>query len=682
MPKFLPAYTAKHLFFIFICVFLQSCLLEKETLRKPFNAVRTITGLNREIGEPFGIAEKKGTLFVSDGEKGNIWKILKDGKLEIFATDFDTPSHIAFDGAGNLIVADSGSHTIKKVSRDGQVELVAGVEGEKGYRDGGARSALFNAPIGVAVFENKIFVADTYNDRIRVIENGRVTTLAGGEQGFADSTGGGNAQFDTPIGIAMWTGGGLLVADSGNRLIRVVEKDGKTWTLSGNGHEMLKDGLLHEASFVRPTAINVNNQGVIYIADGNAIRAIGRRSFPIVETISNGRLGFADGKMLLAQFNRPSGLVSDSQGNLFVTDSANQLVRVFTSGEKGSELSRQKFERGQISSKEFRKISAPRWTYDPPKKAREIAGTLGEIRGEVKDEESQAWFHNGLDIVGGYGETARFVRDEKVLRPIAVQNFDTTRELIRMPTLGYIHIRLGRNVQSEPFEDKRFQFSFDGNGKPDGLRIPRGAKFKAGEAIGTLNRFNHVHLIAGRAGREMNALDALILPGVVDKRTPTIEAVTFYHEDWAENETEKRRGCIELVGKTRIVVRAFDQMDGNAARRKLGIYKLGYQAFTEDKKPVLGFENPKWTIIFDKFPDSRAVNLVYAKGSKSGSTGETIFRYIVTNRVSGNKMRESFFDASKLRKGNYILRVFAADFFGNIASNDIEFMKKDSLQEE
>ncbi|MBK8304160.1 MAG: hypothetical protein IPK98_12435 [Chloracidobacterium sp.] len=61
----------------------------------------------------------------------------------------------------------------------------------------------------------------------------------------------------------------------------------------------------------------------------------------------------------------------------------------------------------------------------------------------MKPGSDQVWFHNGLDIAGAYGETARFVRDEKVLRPIAAENFGTLRELIRMPTLGYIHIRLG-----------------------------------------------------------------------------------------------------------------------------------------------------------------------------------------------------------------------------------------------
>ena len=101
-----------------------------------------------------------------------------------------------------------------------------------------------------------------------------------------------------------------------------------------------------------------------------------------------------------------------------------------------------------------------------------------------------------------------------------------------MPTLGYIHIRLGRNASGEPFGDERFQFRRDSTGKTVGVRVPRGSKFKAGEPIGTLNPMNHVHLITGRSGSEMNALDALKLPGITDSRPPVIEKVTIYDQDW------------------------------------------------------------------------------------------------------------------------------------------------------
>lgn len=632
----------------------------------PFAKVTTFAGMNKEFGEPFGLAIKDGVLYVSDGYQGKIWRIAKAGSLELSTDKLNTPSAIVFDKNGDLIVADSGTHTIKKVLKTGEIETIAGVENKKGFADGEAKDALFNAPIGVAVLDDKIFVADTYNDKIRVIENGKVSTIAGSEQGFADGEAM-NVKFDTPCGLAIWKDSKILVADAGNRRLRVVEPSGKTWTLAGNGAQDSVDGLLYESGFVQPTAVTVDNFGVIYVADGNSIRTIGRRFFPFVETISDTKRGYSDGNLRSAKFNRPSGLATDENGNLFVTDAENQVVRTFTGEEIGREITKQEIENLRFKPEEFRILSEPRWTYDPPERKREIAGTLGEIRGEIKDDDnSPVWFHNGLDVVGGYGETARFVRTEKVLQPFAVQNFDTLRELIRMPTLGYIHIRLGRDKEGKIFDDNRFEFAINDKNKAKGLRVPRGTKFEAGEAIGTLNAMNHVHLIAGRSGAEMNALDALILPSIADTVTPKIEKISLFDENWREIEAENTN--TKLDGKTRIVVRAFDQMDGNNERRKLSVYKLGYQILKGETTII----DKKSTLSFALLPDERAVRFVYAKGSKSGATGETIFNYIVSNEVIGDFYKEDFFDASKLENGNYTLRVFASDFFGNQTSQDVE----------
>lgn len=656
---------------IFCFIFIGFSCREKTVERKPFSKVTTFAGLSDKFGEPFGVAVKGGEIYVSDGEKGAIFRVAKDGKLTILTDKLDTPSQIAFDQNGDLIVADAGSHTIKKVKPNGEIELVAGSENRQGFQDGNAKTALFNAPIGVAVFENKIFVADTYNDRIRVIENGTVSTLAGDKQGYGEGIGN-SAQFDTPNGLAVWKDGRILVADTGNRRIRVVETNGATWTLTGNGNEDWKDGKLENAVFVRPTAITIADSGAVFVTDGNAIRSIGARSFPLVETISNDWRGFSDGELLRAKFNRPSGLAFDTDGNLFVADSENQVLRVFSGAELGKEITFEDKQNLRFKPEEFRKSAEPRWTYDPPTAKREIAGTLGEVRGEIVAGK-QAWFHNGLDIAGGYGETARFIRDEKVLHPVAAEGFDGLRERLRMPTIGYIHIRLGRDKENKIFDDPRFQFSKDESGKLVGIRVPRGSKFKAGQPLGTLNSFNHVHLIAGRIGAEMNALDSLILPGISDTVAPKIEKISLFNENWSPFETANANSRISLSGKTRIVLRGFDQMNGNESRRKLGIYKLGYQILRENETPV---GDKKWTISFDRTPDEKAVPFVYAAGSKSGYSPETIFNYIVTNEVNGDAFREDFFDASALENGNYILRAFAADFFGNSASEDIKFEVK------
>ncbi len=553
------------------------------TFTKPLLYTSTIAGTSGEIGEPFGVAVRDEDIYISDGQNDEIWRI-SASKTSVFAAGLDTPSGIAFDKDENLIVADCGSHTIKSINAKGEVTTIAGITNRFGFADGDAATSLFNAPIGVAVNDSKIFVTDTYNDRIRVIENGKVTTLAGSAKGFANGDAA-TAKFDTPTGIAVWQNK-LIVADTGNNRIRVVEPNGEVWTLAGTGESDLKDGLMLAASFVQPTGLTVGKDGTLFITDGNAIRKISGDVIPIVTTVSYSERGIADGNVRHSRFNRPSGLASDNSGNLIVADSENRLVRRISSDNHGTAITPEQLSALRGTPEDFRKLQPPRWPYDPPTAKRDIAGTLGEVRGDVKPGNDDLHFHNGLDIAGAYGETARFVREEKVLRPIAAENFGTLRELLRMPTMGYIHIRLGRSSTGAVNDDPRFIFSKDTSGKLDGVRVPRGAKFKAGEPIGTLNPMNHVHLIAGRSGSEMNALDALILPGITDTRPPVIEKVTLFDKNWDQIESTSGKQRITLMGPIRIVVKAYDQVDGNSDRRRLGVYKVGYQILRDDGSSI------------------------------------------------------------------------------------------------
>ncbi|MER3631925.1 MAG: hypothetical protein C4325_06995 [Blastocatellia bacterium] len=96
--------------------------------------------------------------------------------------------------------------------------------------------------------------------------------------------------------------------------------------------------------------------------------------------------------------------------------------------------------------------------------------------------------------------------------------------------------------------------------------------YRDGDAIGTLNEMKHVHLIAGSQGFEINALDALDLPGPQDTKPPIIDRVQIFTSDWKEIETDRRPIRINRLERLRIVVTAYDRMDGNPERRRLGVY--------------------------------------------------------------------------------------------------------------
>jgi len=660
--------------------------------RTPLNRIRTIAGSNSvRFNDPFGIAfASDGTIYVSDGEAERIWQIAPDGSVKSVAENLSTPSAIALAPDGTLIVADTGSHTIKRVvPQTGSVTVIAGVEGRAGFKDGNGAEALFNGPVGVAVKrDGTIFVADTYNDRIRSIDKqGEVRAVAGGDEaGFADSTNGRDARFDTPCGIAVDVDGTLIVADTGNNRLRRVGLDGAVTTIAGAGIRSSQDGALQDASFNAPASVAVDEEGTIYIAEagGSAIRVCSLGLWPHVTTLAGvADSGLLDGELERARLNSPYGIAISTDGTLIVADTGNRLVRALLreGDSRGVELTRESVEAMRPKASDFRKQAPPRWPYDPPERPREIAATFGEVRGEV-GEGREAWFHNGLDIPGAYGETARLVRSEKILRPLAVDDVGGVRERIRFPTMGYIHLRIGRDQDDKPFMDDRFILRRDAKGKVAGVRVRRGTAFKAGDAVGTLNNQNHVHLIAGPTGSEFNALAALELPGVKDTVAPVIEkdGVRLFDNEWREfadassSKDAKQAGSSPLVvrGDVRVVVRAYDQMDGNATRRRLGLYQLGYQVLNVDGSPAQGFAEPRWTISFESLPDdARAAPLAYAQGSKANATGETIFAYIVTNIIRDRVAQEDFWHSSELPEGDYILRVFAADYFGNKSTRDV-----------
>ncbi len=617
-----------------------------------YRNVTTLLGI-RDLGEPFGVAVRDDVIYVSDGASGTIRRIDAAGNVATMTSGLNTPSAIAFLPNGELVVADTGSHTIRKVSTDGAVTILAGVDGSIGANDGPASSATFDAPVGLAVTnDGAIYVSDTYNDRIRLIRDGVVSTIAGSERGFADGIGT-SVKFDTPLGLAVW-GDELLIADSGNARLRLLDSNGVVSTLSGSDAGDLIDGPLSSASFVTPTAVTVDKFGRIFVADGNAIRVIGRRIFPWVETIAGDERGLTDGRATRARFNRPSGLAVGPGEKIYIADSENGAVRILSDNDDKQSPTDPQTDPLPL---------ATRWPFDPPSNPREIAGTLGEIRGDLKPDGKPTWFHNGLDIAGAYGETTKFIRDETVLDPHAAENFGTARELLRMPLIGYIHLRLGRDKDDRIFGDSRFQFERDANGKLTGIRVPRGARFTAGDTIGTLNSMNHVHLIAGRIGREINALVALNLPGITDSIAPTIEHVSLFTDGWQK--------LSKLSDKSRIVVRAYDRIDGNSERRRLGVFRIGYQLLSNGA-PLGEIE---WRISFARSPSNDAVRLAYADGSRSGYTPDTVFDYIATNRVDGENAREDFLDTTSLAPGKYVVRVFVADYFGNLASTDVEVLK-------
>lgn len=148
-----------------------------------------------------------------------------------------------------------------------QVITVAG-SGATGTQDGPAASAAFVLPTAVAVdAAGRIFVADGGANCIRVVEGGRVRTLAGSRAaGDADGRGA-SARFDLPAGLAVAADGTLFVADANNHAIRRIAADGTVSTLAGSATAGVADGRGATARFGRPLQLALERDGSLLVAD-------------------------------------------------------------------------------------------------------------------------------------------------------------------------------------------------------------------------------------------------------------------------------------------------------------------------------------------------------------------------------------------------------------------------------
>jgi sugar lactone lactonase YvrE len=296
-------------------------------------------GSDAKFRGPVDIAiNAAGYLYVADFGNHRIRKISPAGEVSTLAggglgfadgigsdAEFDSPSGIASDAAGNLYVADFGNHRIRKITPAGEVSTLAG--GEEGFADGVGSDARFRRPLGIEIdAAGNLYVADFGNNRIRKITlSGEVSTLAGGESGFADGIGS-DARFSGPSGIETDAAGNLYVADIGNNHIRKITPAGEVSTLAG-GEKGFTDGIGNAARFYRPAGIASDAAGDLYVADtfNNRIRKITPAGE--VSTLAGGGYGFADGIGSDARFSTPRGIAVDAAGNLYVADFWNHRIR-------------------------------------------------------------------------------------------------------------------------------------------------------------------------------------------------------------------------------------------------------------------------------------------------------------------------------------------------------------------
>ena len=647
--------------------------------------------LASRFSDPYGVAiGPRGAIYVADGGEANRIRVVQpDGAVSTLAggkegfvdglgtaAAFNTPSAIALDHLGNLYVADTGNHAIRRIAPGGAVTTLAG-NGSPGYADGIGRAAQFNGPVGIAVDDAGIvYVADTYNDRIRrIAQDGTVTTLAGtGKPNLFDGPGTA-AAFDTPSALAVDHDGNLYIADTGNNAVRRLRPDGTVDTLA------LPPEAERRPALRRPVGLAVTRDGYLYIvasAGGRILQMTPTGEFRPLEDADRPLEPNGFGSDGTVQLNGPRGIAVARDGSLVVADAnAHRLHRLAPprAGEAAPVLARPALQR---------RTEPMPWPIGPQDTVHEVVGVMGEVRGTYGGD-SRDHFHAGLDVRGDVGATVLAILPAKVTDPYANWGFNNLGEGMSVGPLSYIHMRVGRDPQGRAL-DPRFQIQREetANGKTTGkavrVRVPRGTRFAVGDKLGTLNALSHVHLDYYQGGTLVNPL-TLPFIGFVDTVTPTISRIALY--DAAGKRIAAKKGLPltldRTLGDIQIVVNAYDQVDGNLARRKLGLYKLGYQVLRADGTPLAGFEQPVITQVYDRLPrNPDAVKAVYAptSGITVYGSASTQFDYALNNRLRDGRIETGSWRIADLAPGEYLLRIHAADYAGQVAQNgrDLAFV--------
>lgn len=229
------------------------------------------------------------------------------------------------------------------------VQTLAGT-GAYDAQDGALTESAFQHPGGIAAAsDGTLYVSDTKSHLIRKLDNNRVSLHAGNrwlqEDGqvvgaFADGQGE-LSSFSEPAGLALDSNGNLFVADKGNHAVRKVDAAGNVTTYAGQGMLGHQDGDAEESLFYAPEDVVVADDGTVYVADTlnhvirqidpqgkvSTLNALSERYIEVFPGDAVLAGDYADGPLHQAKFNEPSGLALDHLGNLYVSDTGNQVIR-------------------------------------------------------------------------------------------------------------------------------------------------------------------------------------------------------------------------------------------------------------------------------------------------------------------------------------------------------------------
>ena len=298
------------------------------------------------IARPYGLAfDAAGNLYVSESLGHRIRMITPAGTISTFAgngiaafggdggaatsASLNQPAVIAFDAADNLYVADTFNHRVRKVSPGGVISTVAGAP----------VTGSLSFPYSVAIdATGSLYIGDAGCGLYRLPPGGALGLVAGGD-GTCAYNGDGMQAVDATVdfveGMAFAPNGDLYYADSGQYRVRKIDAGGTISTAAGMGS--MRDGSAAVATFSLTTGLGVDGAGNVYVADSynnHRIRKI-TPSQSVSTFAGNGQFSsFGDGgPAFLAALSYPRDAAADAAGNVYIAERiGNRVRRVSTDG--------------------------------------------------------------------------------------------------------------------------------------------------------------------------------------------------------------------------------------------------------------------------------------------------------------------------------------------------------------
>ena len=320
-------------------------------------------GTSASLNSPYGVAvDAGGNVLIADKDNHRIRRLnsssgvittVAGNGVQGFSGDggagtsasLRLPSGVAVDATGSVLIADYSNHRIRRLANGtGVITTVAG-NGAVGFSGdwGPATSAQLNFPRSIAADSNgALFIADTFNNRIRQVAAGTriITTVAGnGLESFSGDGGPGtSASLNSPEGVAVDAGGNVIIADNDNlRIRRLAIGTGVITTVAGNGTFFIGDGgPATGAIFKSPSGVGVDAGSNVLVADtsNHRIRRVAAGTGIITTVAGNGVGDFSGdgGPATSASLKSPSGATVDAGGNMLIADTFNHRIRRVAAG--------------------------------------------------------------------------------------------------------------------------------------------------------------------------------------------------------------------------------------------------------------------------------------------------------------------------------------------------------------